>query len=148
MNNKGTSLVEMIAIIVIMGIIATIATATTITVIDRQRKNSTVNALNNIYVTAKNILYQVQLDTYDSFIVKVDDDFCYVTLTTLVEEKAIDGDNFKPVGNEVLFCYDMDQTWVQIGEPVTKDKPSSTNDTQINKVNVTFDYSKDKFVKA
>ena len=49
MGKKGASLVELIAVIVIMGVIAGIAVGTVTVVIARQRKNATINSLNNIY---------------------------------------------------------------------------------------------------
>ena len=147
MNKKGMSLVEIMAVIVIMGIVASIGTVSAVAVIDRQRKNSVVSALNNIYETAKNMLYQVQYTSYEEFIVIVDDSFCYVTLTDMIDNAAVDKETYKPNDNEIYFCYDMETTWVEIGISATSTKPSTTGNTFVNNVDVTFDYSKNQFKK-
>ena len=63
-------------------------------------------------------------------------------------EKAIDGENFKPVGNEVYFCYDTNETWVVIGNTPTIEKPSNTGSTIINQVNITYDFNQKSFKKV
>lgn len=148
MNKRGASLVEIIAVIVIMGIIASIGTVTTIVIINRQRKNVTINSLNDIYKTAKNLLYQALMEPDVELVVLVDDTFCYVTLTDMVDGHAVDGEHFRPVDNEVYFCYYGEETWVVIGEIPTSTKPTSTNNSSINSIEVTFDYTKDAFKMA
>ena len=148
MDKRGASLVELIAVIVIMGIVASIGTVTTILIINRQRKNVTVHSLNDIYKTAKNLLYQAQMEARIELVIVVSDDFCYVTLTDMVDGHAIDGEHFKPVDNEVYFCYYGEETWVVIGETPTTTKPTSTNNSTINSIEVTFDYTKDAFKKV
>ena len=152
MNKKGASLVELIAVIVIMGVIAGIATLTVTTVIARQRNNSVINGLNNIYESAKGMLVQVEAGDYDDNIIVVDNDFCYVSLTTLIDSGNVDGNNYKPNDNEIYFCYVMNGTseaFVTIGNSVpNKIKPKSTGSTTVDKVLVTFNYSTNKFITA
>lgn len=148
MDKRGMSIVEIIAVVAIMGIVAGIGTVTTILIINRQRKNVTVHSLNDIYKTAKNLLYQAQMDPDVELVVVVNDYFCYVSLTDMVDGHAIDGEHFKPVDNEVYFCYYGEETWVVIGETPTTNKPTSTNTSSINSIEVTFDYTKDAFKKV
>ena len=149
MNKKGASLVELIAIIVIMGIIAGISAVTISTVIDRQRKNSTVTALNNIYESAKSLLVQVETASYDENITVVDEEFCYISLTTLIDSGNVDGKDYKPENNEIFFCYDMHDAFVVIDNLApNKIKPSSTGSANVNKVLISFSFEKDKFVSA
>ena len=149
MNKKGTSLVELIAVIVIMGVIASIATVTVVNVIDRQRKNTTINTLNNIYGTAKEMLYLVENASYDENITVVDEHFCYISISTMLDAGIIDGNDYRPVGNEIFFCYNMNETWVAItDESPLSSKPESTGDTEVNKVNVSFDFNDNRFIKA
>ncbi|MCR5462210.1 MAG: type II secretion system GspH family protein [bacterium] len=150
MNKKGTSLVELIAVIVIMGVIASITTATIVTVIDRQRKNATINTLNNIYGTAKEMLYLVQNASYDENITVNDEKtFCYISLNTMLYSGIIDGNNYRANNGDVYFCFDMNQTWAIIGTAApSNNKPDSTGEIVINQVEVTFDFSTDKFIKA
>ena len=149
MNKRGTSLVELIAVIVIMGVIASITTLTVISVVDRQRKNATLNSLNEIYSSTKSLLVQVETDSYDPNITLVDDDFCYISLTTLIESGNVDGDNFKPENSEVYFCYNFNSCWAVITEgDVEKNKPDSTGNAIVNNLAVTFNYSTDRFVIA
>lgn len=149
MNKKGASLVELIAVIVIMGIIASIATLTVSAVITRQRKNAVVNSLNGIYDTAKGILIQVETGSYDENITIVDDNFCYISLTTMINSGIIDGTDYLPNEEEVYFCYNMNNPFVVItNETVTSTIPSSTDSTVINGVLVTFDYQSNKFINA
>ena len=146
---KGTSLVEVITVIIIMGVIATITTAVVVSVIARQKRNATINALNNIYETTKGLLIQVEAGDYDDNITLVDDDFCYISLTTLIDSGNVDGKDYKPVGQEVYFCYDMNIAFVVITDgSFTKVKPSSTGSTTVNEILVTFSYEKDKFIIA
>lgn len=147
MNKKGTSLVELIAVIVIMGVIASIASVTIINVIDRQRRNTTVNTLNNIYGTAKEMLYLVTNADYDENITVNDDKtFCYISLNTMLDAGIIDGNSYRVENGDVYFCYNMTETWVVIGNDTpTNSKPTSTDSIIINKVNVTFDFLIDKF---
>ena len=149
MNKKGASLVELIAVIVIMGIIASIAGVTVTVVVSRQRKNATINALNNIYDSAKGLLLPVETGNYDENITLIDDDFCYISLTTLIDSGNVDGEDYKPVGNEIYFCYDMNNPFVVITDgTITKAKPSSTGSSTVNQVLVTFNYSTNKFIIA
>ena len=149
MNNKGMSLVEIMAVIVIMGIVASIGVVSAVAVIDRQRKNSVVNALNNIYGTAKDMLLQTKYTTYEDYIVIIDDGFCYLTLTDMVEHGAVDRVDYEPAGNEIFFCYDMDESWwVEVCNDVSSSKPTSTGETIVQGVSVTFDYTSGKFKKA
>jgi len=145
MNKKGMSLVEILAVIIIMGVVAGIGTVTTVALISRQRKNATVNALNNIYSTAQNILYQARAESHNDYITYIDEDFCYTSLTRLIDDGAIDGAHYKPVGNDIYFCFNMDETWVIIDSTVSKTKPENTGETQVNSVTVTFNYSSKKF---
>ena len=149
MNKKGASIVELMAVIVIMGIVASIGTVSAIAVIDRQRKNSVVNALNNIYETAKNMLLQVSSGSHDEYIEVVSETFCYVTLTDMIDNAAVDREDYKPEGNEIYFCYDMDSTcWVEIGSSATNTKPASTGETLVRGVSVTYDFNNSKFKKV
>ena len=149
MNKKGTSLVELIAVIVIMGIISGIAALTVTNVIARQRKNSVINGLNNIYESARVLLVQVETSSYDENISLIDDDFCYISLTTLIDSGNVDGENYRPVGNEIYFCYDMNDSFVIITDStITKTIPNSTGSSNVNGVLVTFSYSKNKFITA
>ena len=148
-NKKGASLVELIAVIVIMGVIAGIATLTVTAVISRQRKNATVSALNDIYNSTKGLLIQVETGSYDENITLVDDDFCYISLTTLIDSGNVDGKDYKSITNEVYFCYNMNASWVVITDgAVTKIKPESAGTANINQVDITFDYTIDKFITA
>lgn len=143
------SLVEIMAVIVIMGIVASIATVSAVAIIDRQRKNSVVNALNNIYNTAKDMLLQVNYASYDEYIIIEGENFCYVTLTDMIDNAAVDKDDYKPDGNEIYFCYDLDDSWwIEIGNSAISTKPSSTGETLVHGVNVTVNYTTDKFIKA
>ena len=149
MNKKGTSLVELIAVIVIMGIISSIGAVTVVSIIARQRKNATISSLKNIYETAKGLLVQVEAGSYDENIVFIDDDFCYISLTSMIDNGAVDGEKYRPTGNEVYFCYDMHEPFVIItNETINKVKPESTGSTTINQVLVTYSYSKDSFIIA
>lgn len=150
MNKKGTSLVELIAVIVIMGVIASISAVTIVTVIDRQRRNATIGTLNNIYGTAKEMLYLVVNAEYDENITVNDDKtFCFISLNTMLDASIIDGNDYRANDGDIYYCFDMNETWVVIGNDTpTNSKPSSTNTIFINKVNVTFDFSIDKFKKA
>ena len=149
MNKKGMSLVEIMAVIVIMGIVASIGTVSAIAIVDRQRKNSVVNSLNNIYETAKDMLLQVKYASYDEYVVVVDETFCYVTLTDMIDNAAVDRDDYKPEGNEIYFCYDLnDNWWLEIGNSATSEKPTSAGEALVHGVNVTVDYTNNKFKKA
>ena len=149
MNKKGMSLVEIMAVIVIMGIVASIGTVSAVAIIDRQRKNSVISALNNIYGTAKNMLYQVQYTSHDEYIVIVDETFCYVTLTDMIDNAAVDREDYKPEGNEIYFCYNMDNDfWIEIGNSATSTKPTSTGEALVHGVNVTVDYTNNVFKKT
>ena len=146
MNKKGTSLVELIAVLIIMGLIAGITTVTVVAVVARQRKNSVVTSLNNIYESAKVLLVQVETSSYDENITLVDNDFCYISLTTLIDSGNVDGENYKPIGNEIYFCYNMHDSFVNITSSTISDNiPESTGNATVDNVLVTFDYSKDKF---
>ena len=149
MGKKGTSLVELIAVIVIMGIIASISTVTVVNVIARQRENATIVSLNSIYETAKGLLITVETGSYDENITVVDDDFCYISITTMIDSGIIDGKDYKPVGPEIYFCYNMNISFVEITDStVSENVPESTSNTVVNKLEVTFDFVKDKFKKA
>ncbi len=146
---KGTSLVELIAVIVILGVIASITTVVVVNVIARQKRNATINALNNIYESAKGLLLQVEAGDYDENISLIGDDFCYISLTTLIDSGSVDGNGYKPIGNEIYFCYDMNVSFVNItSSSITKDKPTSTGSTEVNTISVTFSFEKDKFILA
>jgi len=149
MGKKGSSLVELIAVIVIMGIIASVATVTIINVINRQRKNATVNGLNNIYSFMKERLLSVETGNYEDFITLIDDDFCYASLTNLIDSGAVDGESYKPEGAEVYFCYDFSAPYVVItSSDITKTKPTETDSTIVNSASITFSYTKDQFIPA
>jgi prepilin-type N-terminal cleavage/methylation domain-containing protein len=150
MNKRGTSLVELIAVIAIMGVIASIATFTVIAVIDRQRKNATINALDNIYGTAKEMLYLVGNADYDDNIVVNDDmSFCYISFNTMIDEGVIDGKDYRISNGDILFCYNMSETWATIGtDNISSTKPTSTGTVIVNNVSVTFNYSKNRFASA
>ena len=148
MNNKGASLVELIAVIVIIGVIAGITTVSVVSVINRQKKNSTILSLNNIYESTKELLIAVETGIYDENITLLDDDFAYISLTTLIDSGNVDGKDYKPINNEVFFCYNMESYWVLIDSTISKTKPSSTNVAMVYNVNVTFDYNADKFISA
>ena len=148
MNKNGTSLVEVIAVIVVMGIIASIATVSAIAVINRQKKNATVHSLNDIYGTAKTMLYQVKLGSYDEYIESIDDDFYYVSLNDMIDNGAVDGEDYRTEEIDIYFCYDLDETWVVINNSITKTKPTSTGNAEVKDVSVTFNYSTDKFINA
>ena len=149
LNKKGTSLVELIAVIVIMGIIASITTVTVISVLGRQKKNATITSLNNIYSSAKALLVQVETSSYDENITLIDNDFCYISLTTLIDSGNVDGKEYKPVGNEVYFCYDMHDCFVEITDgAVSKTIPTTADTTTVNDVLVTFSYESNKFIIA
>lgn len=149
MGKKGASLVELIAVIVIMGVIAGIAVGTVTVVIARQRKNATINSLNNIYESARALLVQVETSSYDEHITLIDDDFCYISLTTLIESGNVDGNKYKPIGNEIYFCYNMHDAFVEItNSAVTKTIPESTASTTVNEILVTFSYASNKFITA
>lgn len=144
---KGTSLVELIAVIVILGIIASITTIVAINVIHRQKKNATITSLNDTYRSAQDLLCLVETTSYDEIITVVDNDFCYVSLTTMIETGRIRGNSYIPQGPEVYFCYDMNEAFVVITDgTVTKEKPESTGTTLINGLNVSFNYESNSFV--
>lgn len=149
MNKKGASLVELIAVIVIMGVIAGITTLTVTNVIARQRKNSVITGLNNIYESTKALLVQVETSSYDENITLIDNDFCYISLTTLIDSGNVDGENYKPVGNEIYFCYIMNglsESFVVISNSTpNKIKPESTGSATVDGVLITFDSIKNKF---
>ena len=148
-NKKGSSLVELIAVIVIMGIIAAIAIPTTVVLINRQRKNAVINSLNEIYASTRGLLIQVETTSYDPNITLVDDDFCYISLTTLIDSGNVDGSTYKPIGDEIYFCYNMHDSWVVITSgDIAKTKPTSTGSTTVNQVIVTFNFETDKFKTA
>ncbi|MBP5446317.1 MAG: type II secretion system protein [Acholeplasmatales bacterium] len=148
-NKRGASLVELIAVIIIMGVIAGIAVPTVIAVINRQRRNATINALNEIYNSAISLLLQVETESYDPNITLVDEDFCYISLTTLIDSGNVDGNDYYPQNEEVYFCYNFNSNWVVItnGE-VSKEKPTSTGTSYINKLDITFDFDNDSFKVA
>ena len=149
MNKKGASLVELIAVIVIMGVIASIATLTISSVINRQRRNATINSLNGIYETAKGLLIQVETGTYDENITLIDDDFCYISLSTMLDEGIIDGSDYRANGDEIYFCYDFNDSFVIItADSVSNNRPDSTGSTIVNSVMVTFDFQSNKFISA
>ena len=149
MGKRGTSIVELIAVIVIMGIIAGIAVPVTIVLVNRQRKNATIASLNNVYEMAKDLLFQVQTGSYDENIYLVDENFCYLSLTTIVENHLIDGENYAPQGAEIYFCYDFNEPYVIITDGgVTAGKPTTTGSALVHDVNVTFSYDTNKFVSA
>lgn len=150
MNNKGTSLVELIAVIVIMGVIASIATVTIVNVIDRQRRNTVINTLDNIYGTAKEMLYLVENAEYDENITISDDRrFCYISLNTMLDAGIIDGNDYRTTDGDIVFCYNMSETWVVIGSvSLSNTKPTSTGSIVVNKVSISFDYNTNKFIKA
>ena len=146
---KGITLVETIAVIIIIGIIASVTAITITTIINRQRKNATINSLNNILSSARALLLQVKTDDYDSNITIVDEDFCYISLTTLIDSGNVDGSSYKPTGDEIYFCYDMSECYCVItsGE-ISKGKPTETSSTTINKVLITYSYNDKKFILA
>ena len=148
MNKKGASIVELIAVIIVMGIIASISTVVVIAVINRQRVNATLSSLNNIYESTKGSLVLVETGNYDENIIIIDNNFAYISLTTLIESGSIDGKDYKPEDNEIYFCYDMHNTWVLIDNTISTNKPNSTNVSLVNEINVTFDYETDKFIKV
>lgn len=146
---KGSSLVEVIAVIIILGIIASIATVTVITIVNRQRENATLASLNNIYNTAKEMLISVETSIYDENITVVDENFCYISLTTMLENGIIDGSDYYPINNEIYFCYNMNTSFVLItNSSVTRTIPDSTGSANVNGVEVTFDFTNDKFITA
>lgn len=148
-RKNGTSLVELIAVIVIMGIVASIGTVTTIAVIKRQKRNATINSLNSIYKSARGLLVQIDTSSYDERISFIDDDFAYISLSTMIDEGIIDGERYRAIGNEVYFCYNFHDIYVQIGNgTLSKEVPSSTGDTVVNDLNVTFSFEKDLFITA
>lgn len=147
MNKKGTSLVELIAIIVIMGIIAGISTITVVSVVNRQRKNAVIAGINNIYESAKEMLIEVETDNYDENISLIDDDFCYISLTTMIESNIIDGYDFTPNSNEIYFCYNMRDSWVVIQEETPeKTMPDETGSAVVDKLEITFSFADNKFI--
>ena len=146
---KGTSLVELIAVIVILGIIASITTIVATNVIHRQKKNATITSLNDTYRNAQDLLCLVETTSYDEIITIVDNDFCYVSLTTMIETGRIRGNSYIPRGPEIYFCYDMNEAFVVITDgTLTKEKPESTGTTLVNGVNVSFSYESDSFIIA
>ena len=148
MNKKGSSLVELIAVIVIMGIIASVATVTAVAVIDRQKKNAAINSLNGIYDSAIALLVQVETGSFDENII-VEDSYCYISLTTLIDTGNVEGDDYRPVDNEIYFCYMQYKPYVIIGnETPTSSIPEVTGNSTINGVSITFNYSKNQFVTA
>lgn len=148
-SKRGASLVELIAVILILGIIAAIAVPTVLSVIDRQKKNAIINSLNGIYKSAKDLLVQVATESYDPNITLIDEDFCYISLTTLIESGNVDGNKYKPTNGEVYFCYNFDSSWVAITEGgVAKEKPSSAGTARVNELDVSFDYTSDEFIVA
>lgn len=150
MNKRGTSLVELIAVIAIMGVIASVATITVVNVIDRQRKNTTVSTLNNIYGTAKEMLYLVENADYDENITVNDSKtFCYISLNTMLDAGIIDGNDYRTSDGNIYFCYNMRETWVVIGSTNDSEaKPSSTGTIVVNKVNIAFDFADNKFIRG
>ena len=149
MNKKGTSLVELIAVIVIMGIIASISTVTVVTVIHRQRKNAAISSLNTIYRSAKALLVQVETGNYDENIIVVEEDYCYISLTVLIDTGSVDGVNYKPTENEIYYCYDYHSSWVIISNNApTNTIPAQTGVALVNGVSITFDFTNDKFIFA
>ena len=150
MNRKGVSLVELIAVIVIMGIISSITLVTVFTAVERQRINATINTLDNIYSTAKGMLYLTENASYDENITINDDrSFCYISLNTMINEGIIEGNDYLAEEGDIFFCFDMNETWVEIGNEIGSTvKPTSTETIIINKVEISFDFNKDKFVKA
>ncbi len=148
-NKKGTSLVELIAVVVIMGIIAGIAVPTTIAVINRQKVNSVLASLESIYRSAKNELSQVSTGIFDDCITVINDSFYYISLTTLLDNGMVDGEKYRPVGSDIYFCFDESIYFVQItSSSVSTSKPTTTGSTVVDGVNVTYDCTNNKFIKA
>lgn len=149
MGKKGASLVELIAVIVIMGIVASIGTVSAIAIIDRQKKNKTLGELDNIYGTAKGILFQTTVGDNDDLLHNIDDDFFYLKLSDMVNNAYIEGRIENTGESEIYFCYDSNETFVVITSGnITKDKPISTGSTIINGISVSFNYSTGKFIGA
>ncbi len=146
---KGTSLVELIAVIVIMGIIAGIAVPVTIAVVNRQKANSVLASLETIFRTAKNELSQATTDIYDDNISTIDNDFYYISLTTMIDSGMVDGEDYLPIGDEIYFCYDETNFFVQItSNSVSKIRPTSTGTSTVKSIDVTYDFTNNKFIKA
>ena len=146
---KGTSLIELIAVIVILGVIASITTVVVVNVIYRQKKNATVISLNDTYRSAQEMLILVKSSDYDPIITIVDDDFCYVTLTDMIDNGRLRGNDYYPAGDEIYFCYDMNDPFVVITSgTISKTKPEATGTTRVNGVDVTFDFDNDCFIIA
>ena len=133
-----------------MGIFASIAATTTIAVINRQRRNATINTLNNIYGTAKEMLYLVQNSSYDEHITVNDNKtFCYISLITMLDSGIIDGDDYRPQSDDIYFCFNMNETWAVItNASFDSTKPTTTGTVEVNKTNITFNFSSDKFISA
>ncbi len=134
-----------------MGIIASVTTLTVTSVIARQRKNATINSMNGIYSSATALLVQVSTDSYDENITIVDENLCYISLTTLIDSGNVDGNNYKPKKKEVYFCYNKVECYaiIAIGtDDISDVKPSETNSTSINGVELTFNFDKKEFVIA
>lgn len=146
---KGTSLVELIAVVVIMGIIAGIAVPVTIAMTKRQKANAVLTSLESIYRSAKNELSQVSTGIYDDNISIIDDNFYYISLTTLLDNGMVDGAKYRPVGSDIYFCFDESIYFVQItSSSVSTSKPTNTGSTVVDGVNVTYDCTNNKFIKA
>ena len=148
MDKKGLSIVEIIAVVAIMGIVAGIGSVSAIAIVNRQRKNATISSLNEIYKQAKSILYQAQMESGIEAVTVVSDEFCYATLTDMIDSKLIDGEKYRSTDNEIYFCYYGEETWVVIGATPTTSKPTSTNNATVNNILVTFDFNKDTFKRA
>ncbi len=148
-DKRGMSLVEVISVIVIMGIIASVASVSAIAVINRQRKNAVVSSLDSIYRTAKNELLQASIDNDSEYVINVDDEFFYMSLTDLIDSGLIDGEKYRPLENEVYFCFDKEIFFVLItSSTISQTIPDSTGEAVVNDVRVTFDYANNRFKRA
>ena len=95
------------------------------------------------------MLFQVKYATHDEYIVVENEEFCYVSLTAMVENHAVDRDDYAPEGNEIYFCYDMNETWwIEIASGATSSIPVTSGETIVHGVNVKVDYVNNKFMKA
>ena len=128
-NQKGLTLVELLAVIVILGIIAAIAVPAIANIIDNSRKDAHVANAESMYDAARLAVVGENLSSGDdwTFYATQEDDGTFAAdentsladnRVNLVEENYLDGQPENPSGDSygtLVVYYDGDDYYVNVG---------------------------------